>query len=63
MWRDLSMSRKLELLNTFLEAYGATKTRSQVDVFLRGLLRVDHEKAEYTLARTVEPELKSIAPD
>jgi hypothetical protein len=43
--RDLPVSRKLELMNAFLEAYGATKTRGQVDVFLRALLRANHEES------------------
>jgi hypothetical protein len=30
-------------MSAFLDAYGATKTRSQVDVFLRALLRNNHD--------------------
>jgi hypothetical protein len=37
MYRELPESRKLELMTAFLDAYGATETRPQVDVFLRAL--------------------------
>jgi hypothetical protein len=43
--RDLSVSRKLELMNSFLESYGATKTQSQVDVFLRALFRANLQES------------------
>jgi hypothetical protein len=58
--RDLSLTRKLELMSTFLEAYGATQTRSQVDVFLRGLLPLHHEGVDSTRTlRGITPETSS----
>jgi hypothetical protein len=43
--REIPLEREQELLSAFIDAYGASETRSEVDRFLRGLFSARHEPA------------------